>query len=127
MIKKKKVGIVLFIIIVICIIFVDIFALKGVLIRDFMTNFIHSGMTGEQVGTYLGMPQQSVGSGVPVMEYDLPFQAHFYVTYDGNANVINTSVSDNIYPLRGWLLPIIMLCIALLEKLIYNYWQSKKQ
>lgn len=122
---KKKFWILLFIVITICIIFVDIFALKGVFTRDFMTNFIYGGMTGKQVVAYLGMPQKSIGSGAPVMEYDLPFQTHFYVIYDGNANVVNTSVSDNFYPFRGWLLPIIMLCIALFERLIYNRWQNK--
>ncbi len=94
---------------------VDHIYLNGMVTRDFTKLFVCEGMGSKTALVLLGYPDADVGSGLPIMQYTLPFGHYLYVTYSGDGIVIRSEVNERAYPLSGILLPLIVTIVAVID------------
>lgn len=98
---------------VVVLLVLDAVILNGILLRDFMSLFVHKDMEIETISMLLGMPQRDVGSGITILEWDMPMGAHYYVGYlDG---VTQCWYEPNNASVQGVLLPLLCVLLAVVE------------
>lgn len=91
----------------------------GLYTRDFFTLFIHKGTSGELAVKLLGTDCVETGSGMAILEYDLPLGHHFYVSYMGEPIVYQARYDETHNPWVSYQIPIILSAIALLECVVF--------
>ena len=100
-----------FFLVIACIFILDFAIWDGVLLRDFKTNFVHQGMSLDEVEEILGELQREISLGIGnIKAYQMPFGREFQVGY-WNEPVVEffKEANGNVQRWRGYILPLIIL------------------
>ena len=107
---KIRYYLLIFVLIIASILVMDLLVWDGVLLRDFKTNFVHEGMSLDEVEEILGEPQKEISAGIGNLKvYQMPFGREFHVGYWNEPVVefLREAGGENVR-CRGYILPLII-------------------